>query len=116
MTHAKGQGSEQSGTSRHGPEISNERRNAQAQAGDLRDPRSIWENAETEPMPRRGLPARPGGGDRIADEGDIGARETTPHDIALQAEEVGRQTRQPRRGETHDTRRPINNVRSRRGE
>lgn len=116
MTHEKGQGSEQSGTRRHGPEISNERRNARAQAADLRDPRSIWENAETEPMPRSGLPARPGGGERIADGGDVGAWETTPYDIPLQAEEVGRQTRQLRRGETQDTRRPINDVRSRRGE
>lgn len=74
------------------PKSSHERRDAAPEAEDLRDAESVWENAETTPFPEEQMPGRPGGGERVADAGDIGGGANQPYQAETQADTVAKQT------------------------
>lgn len=75
------------------PDTAHERHKANPDVGDVQDPDNVWADAETTPQRDRPLPKRPGGGDRVADAGDVGSGSTSPYGLDTQADQVGGQTK-----------------------
>jgi hypothetical protein len=75
------------------PESAHERRKANPDSGDLASPTNVWKDAETTPQQDSDMPGRRGGGDRVADAGDIGSGSTSPYGTATQADQVAGQTK-----------------------
>ncbi|WP_187971987.1 hypothetical protein [Aquibium microcysteis] len=73
-----------------GAENRNERRGAEPDAGDLRDPQEVWADSQTSPRPDGGTTGMPG---RVADPGDLGKANPQPYATETQADALARQTR-----------------------
>lgn len=78
---------------RMNPDTAHERNKANPDAADMQDPENVWADGETTPQRDRPLPERPGGGDRVADAGDVGSGSTSPYGLETQADKVAEQTK-----------------------
>jgi hypothetical protein len=72
-----------------GTEDRHERRGGEPDAGDLRDPKEVWSDAETSPRPDGETTGMPG---RVADPGDLGKANPQPYSTETQADSLARQT------------------------
>ncbi|MCO6187806.1 hypothetical protein [Rhizobium sp. L1K21] len=77
----------------NGPaETAHERQKGRPDAGDVSNPKEVWKDSETTPS-RQYSGGRSGGGERVADAGDIGSGSPSPYTTETQADEVGGQNR-----------------------
>jgi len=65
---------------------------AEPDAKELRDPKEVWENGETTPMPDAAQTNRSGMAGRVADAGDLGGVEPSPYPIEVQADSIAQQS------------------------
>ena len=71
-----------------------ERTKANPEATDLENPKEVWEDGAMVPSPSSGeLETGPLG--RVADAGTLGAGDTSPYGIEIQAEIISRQATRP---------------------
>lgn len=66
-----------------------ERRGGEPDAGDLRDPKEVWSDAETSPRPGGETTGMPG---RVADPGALGKANPQPYSTGTQADALAGQT------------------------
>ena len=86
-----------------GADTAHERENARPEADDLKDPKEVWKDAETTPARDKRI-GRSGGGERVADAGDVGGGQASPYGTPAQADAVARQT--DRKKEPHRPEKP----------